>query len=148
MNASRACKRGRNQRGATAVEFAIVAALLCTVLVGIMEFGRLLFYWNTAAEATRLGARMAVVCSKDDSDIKLKMREMLTFLADDQISVQYEPAGCTIDNCLSVTVGIAPGVSVFTVIPFVPLTLSLPAFSTTLPRESMDSAAGANPVCA
>jgi len=130
------------------VEFAIVTALLCSLLIGIMEFGRVLFYWNTAAEATRLGARMAVVCSKDDADIKQKMRGMLSFLADDQIQVAYEPVGCTIDNCQSVTVSIASGVSVSTVIPFVPLTIPLPAFSTSLPRESMDSAGGTNPVCA
>ncbi len=148
MNVPRACKRKANQRGATAVEFAIVAALLCTLLIGIMEFGRLLFYWNTAGEATRLGARIAVVCNKDDSEIKLKMRQMLSFLTDDQISVQYDPVGCTVDTCRNVTVSIAPGISVRTFIPFVPITPSLPGFSTSLPRESMDSAGGTNPVCA
>ncbi len=147
MNASRASKCGRSQRGAAAVEFAIVAALLCSLLIGIMEFGRIPFYWNTAAEATRLGARVAVVCNQDDSDIKQKMRGMLSVLADGQIQVAYEPAGCTIDTCESVTVSIASGVSVPTVIPFVPLTFNLPAFSTSLPRESMDSAGGTNPVC-
>lgn len=148
MNVPRACKRMSDQRGATAVEFAIVAALLCTLLIGIMEFGRLLFYWNTAGEATRLGARIAVVCNKDDSEIKLKMRQMLSFLTDDQISVQYDPVGCTIDTCRNVTVSIAPGISVHTFIPFVPIAPSLPGFSTSLPRESMDSAGGTNPVCA
>jgi len=146
MNA-RVRKRMSGERGATAVEFAIVATLLCTLLIGIMEFGRILFYWNTAAEATRLGARIAVVCNKDDSEIKQKMRGMLSFLTDDQISVQYDPAGCTIDTCQTVTVSIAPGVSVSTAIPFVPVAPSLPAFSTSLPRESMDSAGGTNPVC-
>jgi len=147
MNGRRLCKRMSGQRGATAVEFAIVAALLFTLLIGIMEFGRILFYWNTATEATRLGARIAVVCNKDDLEIKQKMREMLSFLTDDQISIQYDPAGCTIETCQTVTVSIAPGVSISTVIPFVPITPSLPAFSTSLPRESMDSAGGTNPVC-
>ena len=129
MNGRRLCKRMSGQRGATAVEFAIVAALLFTLLIGIMEFGRILFYWNTATEATRLGARIAVVCNKDDLEIKQKMREMLSFLTDDQISIQYDPAGCTIETCQTVTVSIAPGVSISTVIPFVPITPSLPAFS-------------------
>ncbi len=148
MNTCRVRQCMAAQRGVAAVEFAIVASLLFTMLIGIMEFGRLLFYWNTAAEATRLGARIAVVCNKDDAEIKLKMRQMLSFLTNDQISVQYEPAGCTIDTCQTVTVGIAPGISVSTFIPFVPIAPSLPAFSTSLPRESMDSAGGTNPVCA
>lgn len=135
------------QRGGTAVEFAIVSILLLSLLIGCMEFGRVLFYWNTAAEATRLGARMAVVCDKDDGDIKQRMREMLTLLPADKISIAYVPDGCTIDTCQMVTVSIAAGVPVNTVIPFVPVSLSLPAFSTSLPRESMSSASGANPVC-
>jgi Flp pilus assembly protein TadG len=137
----------RRQRGVAAVEFAVVAALLLSLIIGIMEFGRLLFYWNTAAEATRLGARMAVVCDKDDSDIKQRMRDMLTILPEDKITIDYQPAGCNIDTCRMITVSIEPGVSVTTVMPFVPLTLSLPSFSTTLPRESMDSVSGTNPVC-
>ena len=54
-----------------AVEFALVAALFFTLLIGIMEMGRVLFYWNSAAEATRLGARLAVVCDLNDTTIKI-----------------------------------------------------------------------------
>ena len=32
------------------------------VLLGIIDFGRMLFTWNAANEATRAGARYAVVC--------------------------------------------------------------------------------------
>lgn len=135
------------QKGVAAVEFAIVAALLFTVLIGIMEFARVLFYWNTAAEATRLGARLAVVCDKDDAQIKQRMTEMLTILPAAKINIDYEPPGCTIDSCRTVTVSIGEGVSVATVIPFVPVVLTLPGFSTSLPRESMSSASGTNPVC-
>ncbi|MGE5523484.1 MAG: TadE/TadG family type IV pilus assembly protein [Rhodospirillaceae bacterium] len=142
-----AARPGNRQRGATAVEFGIVAVLLLSLLIGAMEFGRVLFYWNTAAEATRLGARMAVVCDKDDSEIKVRMQEMLTLLTADKISIDYQPSGCTIDTCQRVTVSIAPGVMVATVMPFVPMTLALPSFSTTLPRESMSSEGGTNPVC-
>lgn len=63
----------RRQRGATMVEFAIVAGLLVSLLIGIMEMGRMLFYWNATTEATRLGARLAVVCDFNDPDIKAKM---------------------------------------------------------------------------
>jgi len=141
--------RRSRQRGVAAVEFALVAALFFTLLIGIMEMGRVLFYWNSAAEATRLGARIAVVCDLNDADIKARMQTMLSILQPVNINIGYEPAGCTVDSCQSVTVSILPGVSVATFIPYVPMTLTLPPFSTTLPRESMRSTVGgiANPVC-
>lgn len=40
------------QRGVAAVEFALVAGIFFSLLIGIMEMGRVLFYWNTATEAT------------------------------------------------------------------------------------------------
>ena len=74
--------RGRaRQQGAVAVEFALVASLLFTLLFGITEMSRILFYWNTAGEVTRLGARLAVVCGKDATVIKTRMSNMLGILA-------------------------------------------------------------------
>lgn len=138
----------RSERGAAVVEFALVAAVFFTLLVGIMEMGRILFYWNTTAEVTRLGARIAVVCDKDDADIKAKMVKLFPTLAEGDISISYQPATCSQaeNNCEWVTVAIAAGVPIETFIPYVPLSLTMPAFSTTLPRESMDSSGG-NPVC-
>jgi Flp pilus assembly protein TadG len=137
------------QRGVAAVEFALVCSLFFILLFGMMEMGRVLFYWNSAVEATRFGARMAVVCDLSDVDIKTLMQERLSILPTSKISIAYEPAGCTVDTCQSVTVSILGGVSVATFIPFVPLSLSLPDFSTTLPRESMQSAINGipNPMC-
>jgi Flp pilus assembly protein TadG len=144
-------RQGRRywQQGAAAIEFALVCSVFFALLIGMMEMGRILFYWNSAAEATRLGARLAVVCDKDDTDIKVRMQERLSILPAAKITITYEPAGCTVDTCQSVTVDIAAGVSVSTFIPFVPLALSLPPFSTTLPRESMQSTTGgvASPMC-
>lgn len=51
----------RNNKGGTAVEFALVVGLFLALLFGIMDFGRLLFEWNKAAKATEVGVRMAVV---------------------------------------------------------------------------------------
>jgi Flp pilus assembly protein TadG len=137
------------QRGVAAVEFALVSALFFTLLIGIMEMGRVFFYWNSAAEVTRLGARIAVVCDLNDADIKTRMQAILPILAANQITIAYEPDGCNVDTCKTVTVSIGSGVSVTTAIPFVPLSLTLPPFSTTLPRESMRSTVGgqANPTC-
>jgi hypothetical protein len=51
-----------SQRGTTTVEFAIVGTVFFVVLFGVIEVGRALFVWNTVTEATRRGARVAVVC--------------------------------------------------------------------------------------
>lgn len=136
------------QRGVAAVEFALISTIFFTLLIGIMEMARVLFYLNTAAEVTRLGARIAVVCDVNDADIKARMVKMLGLLQAGDITVTYSPNLCTASTCESVTVSVSKQVQTF--IPFVPLTASLPSFSTTLTRESLAStgpAGEANPVC-
>lgn len=49
------------QRGAAAVEFAIVCLLFFTILFAILEFGRMMYVYNTMQEVTRRAAREAVV---------------------------------------------------------------------------------------
>ncbi len=51
----------QKQRGVAAVEFALVAMLFFTILLAIIEIGRMLFIFNTMQEMTRRGAREAVV---------------------------------------------------------------------------------------
>jgi Flp pilus assembly protein TadG len=140
-------RRLRRQRGAAAVEFALVAGIFCMLLIGVCEFGRVLFYWNTASEALRLGARTAVVCDADANVIKNRITNLLPLLASSKVSVAYTPAGCNADagtarsTCTFVTVSVT-NVSVRTMIPFLPLTFTMPALTTTLPRESLATATG------
>jgi hypothetical protein len=54
-------KSASQQHGVAAVEFAIVAILLFTLLFGIIEFGRLFYIFNSVQEVTRRAAREAVV---------------------------------------------------------------------------------------
>ncbi|MGH8832362.1 MAG: TadE/TadG family type IV pilus assembly protein, partial [Polaromonas sp.] len=54
------------QRGAAAVEFALVAIPFFLLMFGAMEFGRLLYLWNTVQEVTRNAARQAVVADFND----------------------------------------------------------------------------------
>lgn len=49
------------QRGVSAVEFGLVAAILFALLFGIIEFGRLFFTINSVQEITRRAAREQVV---------------------------------------------------------------------------------------
>jgi len=137
------------QRGVAAVEFAIVSGLLCTLLLGVMEMGRLLLTWNAAVEATRFGARLAVVCDLNGSNIKTRMISRLPALTTANITISYlnPPAAvntCTAANCKAVRVSLT-GYTHTTHIAFVPLTLTLPPFSTTLRKEFMNSAS--NEVC-
>ncbi|ANB76578.1 pilus assembly protein TadG [Paraburkholderia phytofirmans OLGA172] len=141
----------RRQRGVAALEFALISTIFFTLLIGVMEMGRVLFYWNSAAEATRLGARVAVVCdinsSQSASNPVIKdMQQMLPILQPSNVTVTYTPSGCDASSCTAVTVAVA-NVTVNTVVPFVPFTLSMPPFTTTLPRESLSSVNGTNPTC-
>lgn len=139
----------RGQRGATAVEFAIVAIFFFSLMIGIVDFGRWLFAMNSAAEATRLGARVAVVCDVGAAAIK---QRMIAFFPGEMpqsaIVVTYRPTGCTVANCESVTVELT-GAKISSIAWFLPIDLPLGNFLTTLPRESMKSSidGSANPQC-
>jgi Flp pilus assembly protein TadG len=137
------------ERGATVVEFAFVATAFLLLLIGIMDFGRWLFTLNAVAEATRWGARLAVVCTKDAAvaAIKDKMQIIAGTLTDANIVINYlddppaAPNTCTqaTATCKRIEVTIT-GATFDSIIPFVNLaTIPIPPFTTTLPRESMES---------
>lgn len=158
---------GRGQHGASTVEFAVVMALFLMLLLGIMDFGRMLFAWNAAAEATRFGARIAVVCDKASAALVLaKMRTFLPQLTSANVVIQWDnPEGvadpaCDQSNCKGVQVSIYNNATnpsdpsnfrVQAISPFMGFVMPpVPAFATYLPRESMQSASSAgdtNPVC-
>lgn len=139
----------RRQAGVAAVEFALVAALFFMLLLGAIEMSRLLWTWNAAGEATRLGARLAIVCDINDPSIKTRMRQMLPALQPANVTIDYlnpgnPPNTCSAATCQSVRVTLA-GYTHVPIIPFVPLSIPIPPFQTTLPKEFMQSAG--NPVC-
>jgi hypothetical protein len=134
-------------RGAALVEFALVTtAGFIVVLFAVFELGRLLFIFNTANEATRLGARLAVVCDANAALITQRMSELLPQLNAGTVALQYDPPSCAADSataratCRSVTVSVRPGTVVNTYIPLLNFSVEIPAFTTTLTREAMDSA--------
>jgi hypothetical protein len=143
------------------VEFAIVAVLFFSLLLGIIDFGRMLFTWNAAGEATRWGARIAVVCDKLTPDqVRVRMRRILPELTNANIVINYyNPAGTVnnscegpagMDNCKAVEVSLS-GFTFDPISPFMPFGLTtLPDFRTYLLRESMEAVNAAgdqNPVC-
>lgn len=128
------------QRGATIVEFSFVLIIFLTFLLGVLDFSRLLYTWSVTNEATRAGARYAVVCATpaDSSRILTAMQQRVPQIA--TIDVAWEPAGCDPTSCEGVNVSVTnlqfkwvsplPGVLAQKII-------NLPGFTTYLPREMM-----------
>jgi Flp pilus assembly protein TadG len=129
----------RAQLGSTVVEFALVLLVFLMFLLAIVDFTRMLFAWNAATEATRAGARYAVVC--DDTfqhdAVLSRMQQIAPQIT--SASITWSPAGCLFDSCQAVTVAVTgldyswisplPGA----VAPLIPK----PPFSTYLTREVM-----------
>ena len=55
-----------NERGTALVEFALIAPLLFLLLFGVIEFGRVLNYYNDLTQLSGQGARAAVVSRNPD----------------------------------------------------------------------------------
>jgi hypothetical protein len=63
----------RYMRGVAAVEFALISFFFFTLVLGMVEMGRMLYVWNTVQEVTRRAAREAVVRNfNTDSDAVLR----------------------------------------------------------------------------
>ena len=148
------------QKGAETVEFALISLLFFAVLFAIIEFGRALFVWNALTEATRRGARMAVICPVgsaipkqvaifDAFDGKLGASQIIDGLTPNMVAVSYldKDSAVTADPTqikfvqVSIDVSPATGYKHDLMIPlwgepliFNPATL---AFTTTLSTESL-----------
>jgi Flp pilus assembly protein TadG len=140
------------QNGATIVEFALVLLMFLMFTLGLMDFARLLYTWNAATEATRHGARYAVVCvDPGGSSGKLleKMQEMLPSIS--AYNLAWDPASCTSADCKGVTVTVTDfNFQWIAPIPsFVSPALLLPGarFSTYLPREILRQDPHSNEIC-
>ena len=64
----------KTQLGAAVVEFGLVVILFFTLLLGIIEFGRFMYLWNSAQEVTRNAARMAAVNNFTAASIEATQR--------------------------------------------------------------------------
>jgi hypothetical protein len=77
------------------VEFGLLAIVFFMVLLGIMEFGRLMYVWNTTQEVTRRAAREAVV--RDFTSQTAAIKREAIFQGGTSGTV-YLPAGVEITN--------------------------------------------------
>lgn len=152
------------QFGLASLEFALIGSVFFIVLFGIIEFGRLLYTWNLLTEASRRGARVAVVCTINNPAIKRiaiytdlssdTPSPVIPGLTVDNVNLSYVdtwgtnlPNPPTFSDIRFVRVAIEDyEYQMF--IPFLSLTLDAPGFATTLPRESLGIPRdGATPEC-
>lgn len=140
----------RRQGGAAAVEFALVLLLFLTFFLGIIDFSRMLFTWNAASEATRLGARYAAVCDDTTRRAQVLARMQALLPQIKTIDVVWSPAGCTPASCAAVTVRIT-NLDYQWISPVVGLAgmpaARMPTFSTYLPREVMRQDSNSSAIC-
>ncbi|GAB3560843.1 hypothetical protein GCM10027405_11480 [Arthrobacter alkaliphilus] len=94
-----------SERGAVAVEFAILAPLLITLLLGIMEFGRAYNVQVSLTNAAREGVRVMAI-SNDQTAAKTAAKNVAVALnpqlADSNFT--FSPSSCTSGAQMSVTI--------------------------------------------
>jgi Flp pilus assembly protein TadG len=71
--------RRRERRGAAAVEFAIVLLLLLTLLLGVLEVGRLLYVQMVLENAVGVGGRQASVGVSTNEQVQQAVANYLKF---------------------------------------------------------------------
>jgi hypothetical protein len=143
--------RRRYNSGVATVEFAIVGMLALVLLIGVLEIGRAVFVQNALEESTRRAARLAAVCPiSDPAIVETALFEdgdgegLVTGLAATNISIQYLSAtGAVLADPTAAYTQIRfvrARINNFDhqlIIPLFPATVRMPAFETTLPRESL-----------
>ena len=82
--------RGKRQRsrGQSLAEFGLVLPILLLVMMGILDFGRAVFAYNTLSNAARDGARVAIVDQTVTAGIPAGAKEA----ADQSIGLGVNPA--------------------------------------------------------
>lgn len=68
----------RKRRGAAAVEFALVAPLFILLVFGMIEFGRMVMVQQVITNASREGARQAVLDGSSTTDVNTTVNKYLT----------------------------------------------------------------------
>lgn len=149
----------RSMQGVYVVEFAIVSALMFTLLFGVLEIGRLYYTVNVLNESVRRGARLAAVCNISDPVVLRRAifngagdsgaSSLLAGLDTSDLTLRYlDKNGAQVANP-----GDLVSATGFAAVRYVQLTLqnfqfslfipgfgvpvTLPVFKATLPRESL-----------
>ena len=84
--------RGRRKhRGAAVVEFAIIAPLFFLLIFGIVEFGRMVMVQQILTNASREGARRAIIESATRPEVETHVLDYLTNASINGATVSVTP---------------------------------------------------------
>jgi Flp pilus assembly protein TadG len=90
--------------GASATEFAIIAPLFFTLIIGILEFGRALMVQQVLINGSRVGARQAITTGATSSDVIAAVEEYTEGVAVPGVDVTVDPNPATATAGTSITV--------------------------------------------
>ena len=102
----------RRTRGQALAEFAIVAPVLLLFILGIVDFGRAIYAYNTVANAARMGTRTAIV-NQNTADIAGRAAAQATSLGIDAASPCTSSNGVCVAFQDSTGTGTPPCMSLF-----------------------------------
>jgi Flp pilus assembly protein TadG len=100
---------GRNKRqGAAAVEFALIAPLLVTLILGMIEFGRLMMVEQVLTNAAREGCRTAVVIGGSTSNATSAVATYLngSGISGQTVTVSPDPSAALNGDPITVTISV------------------------------------------
>lgn len=155
----------KSERGAAVAEFAVACLFFFTVLIGIIEFGRLLYTHNALTDAARRGARYAtlhaenVACVRNiviygekhvDADCEPTGPPLVNGITAQGVNISVAYAGADTDNDpddetpIDTAYGSNLGTATVAIenfsfrlgIPLLNLTITMPDYRTTMSAES------------
>lgn len=85
-------RRRSQRRGAAAVEFAIIAPVMLTFTLGLIEISRLTMVKESAVQATREGAREAIRPAATAADVIAQVNQELALMSITNANVVVEPS--------------------------------------------------------
>jgi Flp pilus assembly protein TadG len=90
-------KRIKSEKGVALIEAAITVPIILLISVGIFEFGKAYQTWQVLTNASREGARLAVIEGSTDADVRKRVGDYLKAgglkaIADDAITVKRDVA--------------------------------------------------------
>ena len=91
-------RKNRRQRGASAVEFALIMPIFFILLFGIIDFGWYFFNQHTIQYATREGTRLALVGGtlRDADENELSRGDSIVKKIKDSAAIAVDPAKLSI----------------------------------------------------
>lgn len=119
------------------------------LMIGALEWGRILMQMNAAAELTQLLTRSLALCDPGSVNIDSKVQQFMPGLPPNLFQVRYQPSGCDANTCQWITVETNPVVPLEILNPFFSQGFTWPRLSSTAVRESMSTVVNGvpNSVC-